>query len=81
MPRVVNPENAVVPVTDWYAPHLREDAVTRPILFIGGGTTGVAAVCDEMPHRFLAQRHRSQLMDVVFCDLVRNGSVGHSSRN
>ena len=58
--RVANPEHAFLQVTDWYAPHLREDAVTSPILFIGGGTTGVAAVCDEMPHRFLAQRHRSQ---------------------
>ena len=58
--RVANPEHAVVPVTDWYAPHLREDAVTSPLLFIGGGTTGVAAVCDERPHRFLAQRRVPQ---------------------
>jgi hypothetical protein len=70
--RVANPEHAVVLVTDWYASHLREDAVTRPILFIGGGTTGVAAVCDEMPHRFLAQRHRSQ---------QPMGSGGYGARN
>ena len=70
--RVANPEHAVVQVTDWYAPHLREDAVTSPILFIGGGTTGVAAVCDEMPHRFLAQRHRSQ---------QPMGSGGYGARN
>ena len=65
LPRVANPEHAVVPVTDWYGPHLMEEAVdfaqertTSPTLFIGGGTTGEAAVCDKTPHRFLAQRYR-----------------------
>ena len=62
-------ENAVVPVTDWYGPHLAEEAVdfalrrTRsPTLFIGGGTTGEVAVCDKTPHRFLAQRYRDHAM-------------------
>ena len=29
-----------------------------PTLFIGGGTTGEAAICDKTPHRYLAQRYR-----------------------
>ena len=63
LPRVANPENAVVPVTDWYGPHLLEGAVDfatddEAPIFIGGGTTGEVAVCDTTPHRFLAGRYR-----------------------
>ena len=35
-----------------------QERTTSPTLFIGGGTTGEAAACDETPHRFLAQRYR-----------------------
>ena len=65
LPRVDNPEHAVVPVTDWYGPHLTEEAIDfakvrtlSPTLFLGGGTTGEVAVCDKTPHRVLAQRYR-----------------------
>ena len=65
LPQVDNPENAIVPVTDWYAPHLMEEALQfaldrtlSPTLLIGGGTTGEVAVCDKTPHRVLAQRYR-----------------------
>ena len=56
--RVANPEHAIVPTTDWYDPHLSEEAVSlAPTLFIGGGTTGEAAVCDQPPHMVLAQKY------------------------
>ena len=65
LPRVDDPENAIVPVTDWYAPHLSEEAMSlgleralSPTLIIGGGATGEGAVCDKTPHRFMAARYR-----------------------
>ena len=65
LPRVANPEDAIVPTTDWYGPHLAEEAVSlamertlSPTLMIGGGATGEAAVCDKTPHRVLAQKYR-----------------------
>ena len=61
LPRVVNPEEAIVPVTDWYAPHITEEAfdfalhqVLSQALLIGGGCTDMA-VCDNKPHRWLAK--------------------------
>ena len=69
LPRVDNPAHAVVPVTDWYGPHLMEGAVQyamdrtkSPTLFIGGGTTGEAAVCDKTPHRVMSLRYREAEM-------------------
>ena len=69
LPVVRDPEHAIVPVTDWYAPHLSETAMAfglertlSPTLMIGGGTTGEAAVCDKTPHRFMAQRYKEHEM-------------------
>ena len=65
LPTVDNPEHAIVPVTDWYGPHMTEAAIDlakqrtkSPTLIIGGGTTGEAAVCDKTPHRFLSHRFK-----------------------
>ena len=65
LPRVDNPEHAIVPVTDWYGPHLAEEAIDfamertlSPTALIGGGTTGEGAVCDKTPHRVLASKYR-----------------------
>jgi len=64
LPVVVNPEDAVVVITDWYAPHLAQEALDltlertgSPTVLLGGGTTGQGAVCDKTPHRILAQRY------------------------
>ena len=60
-PRVVNPEEAIAPVTDWYAPDMAEEAfdfalhqVLSQTLLIGGGCTD-KAVCENKPHRWLAR--------------------------
>ena len=64
LPVVVHAVNAIVPVTDWYGPHMTEDAfdfaerqVLSPTLLIGGGATEMS-VCDNNPHRFLAKRYK-----------------------
>ena len=56
--------NAIVPVTDWYGPHMTEDAfdfaerqVLSPTLLIGGGATETS-VCDNNPHRLMAKRYK-----------------------
>ena len=66
LPHVVDAEHAIVLTTDWYAPHLAEDAIrlarmrtTSPTLFIGGGTTAEAAVCDKKPHRDLQRIYKA----------------------
>jgi hypothetical protein len=51
---------------------------TRPPFFFGGGTTGEVAVCDETPHRFLAQRYR-ELEMCAHTDAFHEG-VGNSLR-
>ena len=63
LPVVEHPRNAIVPVTDWYEPHMTEDAydfaerqVLSPTLLIGGGATEMS-VCDNNPHRFIAKRY------------------------
>ena len=65
LPKVDNLENAIVPITDWYAPHLSEIAMSMGLertisttLLIGGGTAGVVAVCDQIPHHYLASGYR-----------------------
>ena len=65
LPRVDNPRDAVVTTTDWYAPHLAEEAkdfarprTKSPTLMIGGGTSGEVAVCNKTPHRVLALRYK-----------------------
>ena len=65
LPAVDNPRDAVIPTTDWYAPHLAEEAhafalerTLSPTLMLGGGITAEAAVCDKTPHRVLAQRYK-----------------------
>ena len=65
LPRVVNPEHAIVPVTDWYGRHMSEDAdslalelTTSPTVLIGGGSTAEGAVCDQHPHRFIDKRYK-----------------------
>ena len=65
LPWVANPENASRPVTDWYAPHLMEEAVTSPTLFISGAITATVAVDDERPHRFLAQRYKRNFSETL----------------
>ena len=54
-----------VPVTDWYAPHQSEIAMSMGLertistaLVIGGGTAGVVAMSDEIPHHYLASGYR-----------------------
>ena len=65
LPQVDNPAEAIVPVTDWYAPHFSPEAkdfaerkVLSPTLMIGGGCTDTVAVCDNKPHRHIAQRYK-----------------------
>ena len=86
--RVANPEHAIVPTTDWYGPHLAEEAVSltlertkSPTLFIGGGTTGEAAVCDQPPHMALAQKYRDLEMCARANALSRRPTNGRSSHS
>ena len=83
LPVVVNPENAIVVITDWYAPHLDQEALDltlertlSPTVLLGGGTTGQGAVCDKTPHRLLAQSYIDlEGRDHVTALLDRNNKV------
>ena len=64
LPVVEDPADAVVVITDWYAPHLDQQALDftlertlSPTVMLGGGTTGQGAVCDKTPHRILAKSY------------------------
>lgn len=54
LPNVTDPAVAtVVPVLDWYSAHICDEVAElvalktqSPVLYIGGGTTGLVAVCD-----------------------------------
>ena len=87
-PSVTRPENAIVVTTDWYAPHLSEEAAAMamercltPTLLLGGGTTAEAAVCDKQPHRCLERTYQDlELHDSMVSLQERPGKVPHWSK-
>ena len=85
LPVVDNPRDALVLTTDWYAPHLAAEAVAltaertlSPTNMIGGGCTAQAAVCDQTPHRVLAQTYTLWEITPVH-ELLRRRAVGRVS--
>ena len=65
LPDVENPEETQVPVLDWYSAHLADEVqelvankTGSLVLYIGGGTTGIASVCDVVAHHELSQHYK-----------------------
>ena len=68
----------IVPVLDWYSAHLAEEVqeivklkTGSPVVYLGGGTTDVQAVCDVTAHHELSQIYKIMQAEDQMRDLLR----------